>query len=102
MCTKTKILSITQPRPPGPSRRARYTPIRLRQLGVRYFPFVLGEEDKVICKQLELGTVLKPTLPGFGFIIDFNEILLSKKKKKLSFPRYGEGNGRQAGVATLC
>jgi hypothetical protein len=52
---------------------------------VRYFPFVLGEEDKVIRKQLELGTVLKPALPCLGFIIDFNEIL--SKTKKLSFPR---------------
>ena len=101
MYTKTKILSITQPRPPGPSRRARYHPIRLRQLGVRYFPFVLGEEDKVICKQLELGTVLKPTLPGFGFIIDFNEILSKIKKTQLSKAKEGR-KWKATGVATLC
>jgi len=43
----------------GPSRGARCHLIRLRPLGMRYFQlaFIPSEEDKVMSKQLELGTV---------------------------------------------
>jgi len=60
---------------------------------VRYFPFVPGEEDKVISKQLELATVLESAPPCLGCAIGFNEIL--SRTKKLSFPVQGEGKERK-------
>jgi len=79
---------------PKPSRGTRHHLIRLRPLGVRYFPFVFGEEDKVISKQLEPGTVLESAPPRLGYAIEFNEIL--SKTKRLSFPRQGEGKKSKA------
>jgi hypothetical protein len=47
----------------------------VRPFGTYCRPFVLGEEDKVIVEQLELGTVLESTLSRLGFIVDVNEFL---------------------------
>jgi hypothetical protein len=63
--------------------------------------FFLGEEDKVISKQLEPDTVPEFALSCLGFVTDFSEFLSRNKKKHLSQGKEKERKGRQTGVGML-
>ena len=76
-------------------------------LGVRHFSLALGEEDKIISKQLGPDAVPEPALSRFGFVIYFSEFLsktkfrLSKrrgKKGKLVWTRCGDDPDNLAGA----
>ena len=49
-------------------------------LGVRHFSLALGEEDKVISKQLGPDAVPEPALSRLSFVIDFSEFLSKEGK----------------------
>ena len=55
-------------------------------------PFVLGEEDEIIMKQLKLGTLLESTLSRLCLIVDFGKLLPSSKSNK--------NKQKKAGVTT--